>query len=199
MSEKISQFTAASSVALSDYIPCVIASGPTTQRATFTVVRAALLPIVLTADVSGVLPAANGGWSASASESLTNKTISGASNTLTVRLASDVSGTLPVANGGTGQTALLTAMGALDVDWSSAPTFTKTLAAGGNTITFSNKTAGLTIVVRLTSNGGGSTVTWPTVKWPSGSVPTQTSTGTDVYTFFYDGSSVYGSVVQDMS
>jgi len=37
-------------------------------------------------------------------QTLTNKTIAGASNTLTVRLGSDVSGTLPVANGGTGIT-----------------------------------------------------------------------------------------------
>lgn len=37
---------------------------------------------------------------------LTNKTINGASNTLTVRLANDVSGTLPVANGGTGAATL---------------------------------------------------------------------------------------------
>jgi hypothetical protein len=39
-------------------------------------------------------------------ETLTNKTINGANNTLTVRLANDVSGTLPVANGGTGATTL---------------------------------------------------------------------------------------------
>jgi hypothetical protein len=38
----------------------------------------------------------------SASATLTNKTISGASNTLTVRLASDVTGILPAANGGAG-------------------------------------------------------------------------------------------------
>lgn len=36
-----------------------------------------------------------------ASETLTNKTISGASNTLTVRAASDITGQLPIANGGT--------------------------------------------------------------------------------------------------
>jgi hypothetical protein len=42
----------------------------------------------------------------SGSETLTNKTINGANNTLTVRLANDVSGTLPVANGGTGITSL---------------------------------------------------------------------------------------------
>jgi hypothetical protein len=35
-------------------------------------------------------------------QTLTNKTINGASNTLSVRLANDVSGILPVANGGTG-------------------------------------------------------------------------------------------------
>lgn len=39
-------------------------------------------------------------------DTLTNKTINGANNTLTVRLANDVSGTLPVANGGTGITSL---------------------------------------------------------------------------------------------
>ena len=35
-------------------------------------------------------------------QTLTNKTIDGANNTLTVRAASDVTGTLPAANGGTG-------------------------------------------------------------------------------------------------
>jgi len=40
------------------------------------------------------------------SQTLTNKTINGANNTLSVRLANDVTGTLPVANGGTGATSL---------------------------------------------------------------------------------------------
>ncbi len=132
--------------------------------------------------------------SLAASQALSNKTISGASNTLTVRLASDVSGTLPVANGGTGQVALTSAMGALSVDWSLAPSFTKTLAAGANAITFSNKTAGQTIVLRLT--GAASTVTWPTILWAGGVAPTQTASGKDVYTFFYDGTDVYGSFLQ---
>lgn len=39
-------------------------------------------------------------------QTLTNKTINGASNTLSVRLANDVTGTLPVSNGGTGATSL---------------------------------------------------------------------------------------------
>ncbi|CAB4190291.1 hypothetical protein UFOVP1288_51 [uncultured Caudovirales phage] len=52
-------------------------------------------------------------------QTLTNKTITGASNTLTVRLASDVSGTLPVANGGTGVTA---STGTVAVVLSNSPT-----------------------------------------------------------------------------
>lgn len=40
----------------------------------------------------------------SESQTLTNKTINGANNTVTVRLANDVSGVLPTANGGTGTT-----------------------------------------------------------------------------------------------
>lgn len=89
------------------------------------------------------------------------------------------------------------AMAALSVDWSKGTVFTKTLAAGGNTITFANALDGQTISVILT--GAASTVTWPTVKWSGGTAPTQTSSGTDVYTFIKAGSTIYGSVVQNMS
>ncbi len=81
--------------------------------------------VSLTADVSGILPSANGGTnnaffavigpntstktflfpnvdstiaSTQTIQTFTNKTINGASNTLTVRLASDVTGNLPVTN-----------------------------------------------------------------------------------------------------
>lgn len=91
------------------------------------------------------------------------------------------------------------AVPAMAIDWSKANVHTKTLAAGANTFTFANASSGKIIVVRVTSNGGGSTLTWPTVKWPGGTPPTQTPTGTDVYTFIHDGTSIYGSVVQDMS
>lgn len=132
-------------------------------------------------------------------QTLTNKTISGASNTLTVRLANDVTGILPIANGGTGHAGAAQAIAAYAIDWTLSNVFTKTLAAGANTFTFSNAASGMVISVRLTSDGGGSTVTWPTVKWAGGAPPTQTSTGTDVYTFVHDGTDIYGSVVQDMS
>lgn len=93
------------------------------------------------------------------------------------------------------------AMGALDIDWSAGSVFTKTLAAGANTFTFSNAASGKVIVVRVTSATAPSTstLTWPTVRWAGGTAPTQTPSGTDVYTFVHDGTNIYGSVVQDMS
>lgn len=54
-----------------------------------------------------------------ATQTLTNKTIDGSSNTLTVRLGSDVTGTLPVLNGGTGTT---TSTGTGSVVLSTSPT-----------------------------------------------------------------------------
>ena len=67
---------------------------------------------------------------ASNTATLTNKTISGTNNTLTVRMASDVSGTLPVANGGTGLTALGTAGQVLTVN-AGATALEFAAAAGG--------------------------------------------------------------------
>lgn len=167
-------------------------------------------------------------------QTLTNKTIAGASNTLTVRIANDVTGlganvatalatfssaniktactdetgsggalvfatsptlTTPVINGQVQGAAV--AVAALAIDWSLGNVFTKTLAAGANTFTFSNQASGMTIMVRVT--GAASTLTWPTVKWAAGAAPTQTASGTDVYTFVHDGTSVYGSVVQAMA
>jgi hypothetical protein len=74
----------------------------------------------------------NGTLLRNVSETLTNKTISGASNTLTVRLASDVSGTLPLANGGTGSTSAPAAMANL-MGYTSTAT-----AAGTTTLTASS-------------------------------------------------------------
>lgn len=60
-------------------------------------------------------------------QTLTNKTINGANNTLTVRLANDVSGQLPATNGGTGLSLPGTAGNVLTSDgtgWVSSPTAT---------------------------------------------------------------------------
>ncbi len=103
--------------------------------------------------------------------------------------------TTPVINGQTQGAAI--AVAALEIDWALGAVFTKTLAAGANTFTFSNQASGMVIVVRVT--GAASTLTWPTVKWAGGAAPTQTASGIDVYTFVHDGTSIYGSVVQAMA
>lgn len=92
------------------------------------------------------------------------------------------------------------AISGTDIDWSlncSGGVYTKTLSAN-TTFTFSNRTAGQTIVVRLTNTASNYTVTWPTVKWSGGSTPTMTTGAkSDVYTFVFDGTDVFGSVVQN--
>jgi hypothetical protein len=91
------------------------------------------------------------------------------------------------------------AISALAIDWSTGYVFTKTLGAN-STFTFSNNLSGQTIVVRLTNTASNYTVTWPTVRWSGGSQPTMTvGAKSDVYTFVYDGSNIYGSAVQNMS
>lgn len=78
------------------------------------------------------------------------------------------------------------------LDWSAGSSFSKT-ATGSNTFTFSNVSE-KTIVFALT-NGASGTVTWPTVLWSGGTVPTPTPSKTDVYTFVRIGSTTYGSAV----
>jgi hypothetical protein len=95
------------------------------------------------------------------------------------------------------------AISASDIDWStlkaSGGLYTKTLGAN-TTFTFSNRTAGQTIVVRLTNTASNYTVTWPTVKWAGAAAPTMTTGAkSDIYTFIYDGTDVFGSYVQNMS
>lgn len=94
------------------------------------------------------------------------------------------------------------AIAALDIDWSvvkiKGGLFTKTLSAN-STFTFSNLTSGQTIIVRLTNTASNYTVTWPTVKWAGGAAPTMTvGAKSDVYTFVYDGTDVFGSYVQNL-
>jgi hypothetical protein len=88
---------------------------------------------------------------------------------------------------------------ALDVDWSLQGPFKKTLSSS-STYTFSNVQSGQTIVVKFTNTASNFTVTWPgSVLWSGGTAPTQTTGAkSDVYTFIADGSTVYGSFVQNL-
>ena len=79
------------------------------------------------------------------------------------------------------------AIAASDIDWSLGKNkdylYTKTLSAN-TTFTFSNVTAGQTIVIAVTNTASNFTLTWPAAaKWAAGTAPTQTvGAKTDVYT-----------------
>ncbi len=87
-------------------------------------------------------------------------------------------------------------IGILDIDWSAASVFKKTLT-GNSTFTFSNSSDGQSIVVALT-NTGAFTATWPTVAWANGIPPVQTTGRTDMYTFTKITTLFYGTAVQNM-
>ncbi len=122
-------------------------------------------------------------------------------------VATHLTAPLPIAQGGTASataaaaavalTPTTVAVAALAVDWSAGQIFTKTIGVS-STFTFSNDTSGQTIVLVLTASGAF-TATFPTVLWPGGAQPVQTSTGTDIYTFVKAGSTIYGSAVQAMA
>jgi hypothetical protein len=124
-------------------------------------------------------------------QTLTNKTIAFASNTLTgvAPLASPTfTGTATFAT----TDALgpvrgnITAVAALDIDCSAGNYFTKTIAAN-STFTFSNapSTRAFAFTLELTHTSG--TVTWPaSVKWPGDTAPTLTTGKTHILTFVTD-------------
>jgi len=69
---------------------------------------------------------------------------------------------------------------------------------GNATITMPTATAGKSFIIFLKQDAtGGRTVTWSTVKYPSGIAPTITATASkqDIYSFFADGTNWYGVTV----
>lgn len=79
------------------------------------------------------------------------------------------------------------ATGSVTINLENGNFFTAT-STGTTTWTFSNPPSGSTaggFILELT-NGGSQTQNWPSVKWPSGSAPTLTSSGVDVLVFITD-------------
>ena len=69
---------------------------------------------------------------------------------------------------------------------------------GNATITMPTAVAGKSFIIILSQDATGSrTVTWSTVSWPSATAPTITSTASkkDIYSFFSDGTSWFGTTI----
>jgi len=135
----------------------------------------------------------------SSTETLTNKTFATASNTFTITEELDL-GTNSI--GGTAQSA--TGDGTTTIDWGTGNMFNFTFGAFNETFTFTAPTKPGTFILKLVQDGVGSrTATFPaSVKWTSGTAPTLTTTattGTDIITFYYDGTNYFAVSTLDFS
>jgi hypothetical protein len=137
-------------------------------------------------------------------ETLTNKTITYADNTLTGVAGTTATQTLTnktieagtFTNGYTEETATANTSTAYTIDLANGTVQVLTLT-GNCTYTFPTAAAGKSFILLQKQDGTGSrTVTWPSaVKWPGGTAPTITSTASklDKYIFTSDGTNWYGS------
>jgi hypothetical protein len=98
-----------------------------------------------------------------------------------------VESVVAIGNSGTAQTLLLTN--------GTVQTVTMT---GNCTFTMPTNVAGKSFVLIVSTGAGGFTGTFTSVKWPSNTAPTLTTTATrwDILTFFADGTNWYGTFAQ---
>jgi hypothetical protein len=137
-------------------------------------------------------------------QTLTNKTIAYADNTLTGVVGTTATQTVTnktieagtFTNGYTEEVATANTSTAYTIDLANGTVQILTLT-GNCTFTFPTATAGRSFIMLLKQDGTGSrTVTWPSaVKWPSATAPTITATASklDKYVFTADGTNWYGS------
>lgn len=83
------------------------------------------------------------------------------------------------------------------LDWNKGNCQAITLANGSQVFTFTNPVSGGRYLIQLIqpSSGAAGLVTWPTIRWTGGSPPTLTLTNNqiDIVTFYYDGTSYFGT------
>lgn len=94
--------------------------------------------------------------------------------------------------------------GTTTIDWGLGNKFNFTFGAFNETFTFTAPTNPCSVQLMLVQDSVGSrTATWPgTVKWVGGTAPTLTTTattGTDIISFYYDGTNYYGGASLDFS
>ena len=90
--------------------------------------------------------------------------------------------------------------GATDtIDWNEGNKQKSTLSETC-TFTFTAPTSGICTLTLKLINFGAFVPTWPgTVLWSGGTEPTWTVSGTDIVSFYYDGTSYYGVGSLDFS
>lgn len=146
----------------------------------------------LTTGVTGTLPIANGGTGATTlagasiatytgSETLTNKTLTNPT------VNNYTEGVVAIGNTGTAKT----------IDLTNGTVQTATLT-GNCTFTMPTATAGKSFILILSTGAGSFTATFTSVKWPSNTAPTITTTASrwDILTFVADGTNWYGNFAQ---
>jgi len=94
--------------------------------------------------------------------------------------------------------------GTTTIDWKLGNKFKFTFGAFNETFTFTAPSNPCSVQMIIVQDGTGSrTATWPaSVKWVGGSAPTLTTTattGTDIVSFFFDGTNYFGGASLDFS
>lgn len=84
------------------------------------------------------------------------------------------------------------------INWTNGNKQKATITAA-TTVTFTAPAGPSNLTLKIV-NGGAGAITWPaTVKWPGGTEPTWTTTGTDICSLYYDGTNYYGAAGLDYS
>ena len=87
------------------------------------------------------------------------------------------------------------------VDWNDGLRQAITLSAN-TTLTFTAPSGPANLILKVTQGSSAWTLAFPaTTKWVGGTDPTMStgSAAVDLYLFFYDGTSYWGSALQNMS
>jgi hypothetical protein len=126
-------------------------------------------------------------------DTLTNKTLTnpvlGNSNVTGIKQAT-FNGVVDNGNSGTSKT----------IDWTTG-SMQKVTMTGNCTFTFTAPTGVSRLTLIISTGAGSFTGTFPTTKWVAATAPVLTTTASkfDIITFIYDGSSYYGSAIQNLS
>jgi hypothetical protein len=150
------------------------------------------------------LPVANGGTNATSAgitafNNITGYTASGATGTTSTNLVFSTTPSLtnPTVTNYVETLYSANTSTAITVDLANGTVQNLTLT-GNATITMPTAVAGKSFIIILSQDATGSrTVTWSTVSWPSATAPTVTSTASkkDIYSFFSNGTSWFGTTI----